>query len=402
MDEEFFTQNRRRLLELAQISGPIVVPANGLLQRNGDSTFPFRQDSNFYYLTGLNEPDLVLVVDENGSYLIVPDRDQARTAFDGPVNLSELSKSGIREILDDKAGWEKLKDSVRNANSLATLEPTSSYNRQHGMFTNPARARLIRKLRRLAPSAEIKFVNKLLAEMRMFKQAPEIEQIQKAISITSNGIKNITGELGSFNYEYEIEAALTANFRSSGTAGHAFQPIIASGKNACTLHNVTNGSKLTRDELVTIDVGAEVNNYAADITRTLAIGRPTSRQMQVFDAVLAAQNYALELLKPGIYLKDYEQKVASFLGGKMMELGLIKTKDGENIRKYYPHATSHFLGLDVHDVGDYSKPLAENMVITCEPGIYIPEEAIGVRIEDDVLITKNGNVILSGGLPREL
>ncbi len=405
MRTEFFIANRKKLRARVITGVPIVVAANGLVQRNGDVTFPFRQDSNFYYLTGINEPDLTLVIGETNEYLIVPARDKTRENFDGALDFKALvTVSGISEILDEKAGWQQLATSLAKTKSLATPAPLVSYEKRHGFYSNPARARLVRKLKRLAPNVEVSDIRKTLTEMRMIKQPEEIAAIQKAIDVTVSGIEEATSDLASFKYEYEIEASLTASFRSSGASGHSFQAIVASGKNACMLHNVANGGQLTNGELITLDVGAEVDNYAADITRTLALnGRPSVRQQQVYDAVLATQNYALGLLKPSASFKEYETAVANFLGQKLVELGLIASaSDKIGIRKYCPHATSHFLGLDVHDVGDYRQPMAENMVVTCEPGIYIPEEGIGVRIEDDVLITANGNKVLSGHLPRKL
>jgi Xaa-Pro aminopeptidase len=168
------------------------------------------------------------------------------------------------------------------------------------------------------------------------------------------------------------------------------------------LHNVANNAKLLSGELIVCDVGAEVSHYAADLTRTVVRGKPTDRQMAVYEAVLASQQYALSLLKPGIKLRTYEHKVARFVGQQLKSLGLIKTLDHDSIRKYFPHATSHFMGLNVHDVGDYEKPLQPGVVITCEPGIYIPEEGIGVRLEDDILITADGHNVMSAGCRKML
>lgn len=401
---EFFAANRQHLSELSVASGPIVIAANGLIQRNGDTLFPFRQDSNFYYLTGINEPDFVLVIDSANEYLIAPKRSVSREYFDGVLDHKALTKtSGIIEILDETNGWARLKASLVKSKNLATLAPAPSYEMRQGFYANPARARLIQKLKRLAPNVEVIDIRKNLIGMRTVKQPLEIELIQKAIDITTGGIEKITKGLSSYKCEYEIEAELTRYFRAKGASGHAFAPIVASGINACILHNVANNSKLASDSLVTLDVGAEIENYAADLTRTLALGRLSTRQKDVFNAVVETQNYALGLLKPGASLKEYERAVTGFLGKKLVELKLIiSSSDMGGMRKYYPHATSHFLGLDAHDVGDYQKPLVENMILTCEPGIYITEEGIGVRIEDDVLITKSGNRVLSNDLPRKL
>ncbi len=177
---------------------------------------------------------------------------------------------------------------------------------------------------------------------------------------------------------------------------------MANGQRAVTLHNVENNGSLDGAETTVLDVGAEVCHYAADITRTVMAKKPSQRQQAVYDAVLDVQEFALGMLKPGTVLKEYEQKVEHYMGEKLTALGLIDDTSHEAVRKYYPHATSHFLGLDVHDVGDYTLPLEPGMVLTCEPGIYIPEEGIGVRIEDDILITENGHKVLSAGLPSRL
>lgn len=236
----------------------------------------------------------------------------------------------------------------------------------------------------------------------MVKQPVELELLQQAIDITADTLLRLKKKgWQKFAYEHEVEAAITANFRSSGST-HAYQPIVAAGKNACTLHYVHNNDAIEEGSLLLLDVGAEVHNYAADITRTYIVGEPTKRQQQVLDAVLDVHLFACDFLKPGILIRDYEESVQQYMGEKLRELGLIKSIEQSTVRHYYPHATSHFLGLDVHDVADYERPLEPGMVLTVEPGIYIPEEGIGIRIEDDVLIEENGIRVLSDKLPRVL
>jgi Xaa-Pro aminopeptidase len=208
--------------------------------------------------------------------------------------------------------------------------------------------------------------------------------------------------LSKYEYEYQLEADISRGFRTRGASGHAFEPIVAGGVRACTLHNVANNSALAANELIVLDVGAEVEHYAADITRTVNPGSSSPRQLAVLDAVQDAQNYAAGLMKPGILLGDYEQRVEHYIGKKLQELGLIKAITSTAVRHYYPHASSHFMGLNVHDAGDYSQPLQPGMVLTVEPGIYITEEAIGVRIEDDVLITVDGARMLSNKLATRI
>jgi Xaa-Pro aminopeptidase len=402
---DFFAANRQRLKELFTGTAPIVVTANGLLQKGADSTYGFSQDANFWYLTGIDEPDIILVMDRDKEYLIVPSRSASRQAFDGAVSFEELSKrSGVKDVYDEQEGWSKLGGRLKKVKHAATLAVPMPYIEQYGMYTNPARGALVERLKTYNPALELLDLNQHLARLRMIKQAAELEAIQLAIDITAAGIKEATkaSKLKNYAYEYELEAELTRNFRMRGS-GHAFEPIVAGGPRACTLHNVANSGKLSADELVLMDVGAEIEHYAADITRTISLnGSPSRRQQAVHAAVLEVQEFALGLLKPGILLKEYEQQIEHFMGEKLRELGLIKIITHDGVRAYYPHATSHFLGLNVHDVGEYDRPLEPGVVMTVEPGIYIASEGIGVRIEDDVLVTPKGPKILSSKLPRDL
>jgi Xaa-Pro aminopeptidase len=307
-------------------------------------------------------------------------------------------------VLDDKEGWELLGSRLKKVKHAATLAVPPLYVEQYGMYTNPARATLIDKIKIHNAEIELLDINQHLARLRMIKQPEELLAIQEAIDITTATIKQATtsAKLNKYTHEYQIESELSRGFRNRGATGHAFEPIVAGGERACTLHNVANNGELSADELVLIDTGADVEHYAADITRTMSTGNPSRRQLAVHAAVVEAQNFALSLLRPGVVLKDYEQQIEHFIGEKMRELGLIKSITHEEVRRFYPHSTSHFLGLNVHDVGDYDRPLEPGVVITVEPGIYIHEESIGIRIEDDILITETGNKVLSKKLPRSL
>lgn len=402
---EFFAGNRQRLRELFTGTAPIVVSANGLLQRGADSTFKFSQDANFWYLTGIEEPDVLLVMERDKEYLIVPSRSSVRQAFDGVVEYGPLSKiSGVKKVYDEKEGWDILSSRLQKVKHAATLAVPPKYVEQYGMYTNPARAAIIKKLKTINADLELLDINQHLGRQRMIKQPCEIESIQAAVDITVSTLKETMkhSKLHKYTHEYQLEAEITRGFRSRGANGHAFEPIIASGKRACTLHSVQNNGEIHGNELIVIDVGADVNNYSADLTRTVSVGNISKRQQNIFEAVLEVQNFALELLQPGTLLKEYEKKVEVFMGEKLRELGLIKTISHDEVRRYYPHATSHFLGLNTHDVGDYDRPLEPGVVITVEPGIYIHEEAIGIRLEDDILITKKGNKNLSAKLPKAL
>jgi Xaa-Pro aminopeptidase len=405
LTSEFFAANRARLRDLFTGTAPIVLTANGLLQRGGDSAYTFSQDASFWYLTGLDEPDITLVMDRDKEYLIVPGRSASREAFDGKVKTEELSRrSGIPTVYDDQEGWKTLSGRLKKVKHVATLAVSPAYIEHYGLYTNPARGVLSARLKEPNPTLELLDLGPHLTRMRMIKQPPELAAIKSAIDVTIASFKEATSQarLGRYAYEYELEAAITWGMRKRGAMGHAFAPIVAGGQRATTLHNTDNNAPLSADELIVVDIGAEVEHYAADITRTIGLKTVSRRQRAVHEAVQEIQQQAFGLLQPGIMLKDYERQVVQLTGEKLRELGLIKSITPQGVRYYYPHATSHFLGLNVHDVGDYDHPLEPGIVMTVEPGIYIPEEGIGVRIEDDVLITSSGIKILSNKLPRGL
>ncbi len=236
--------------------------------------------------------------------------------------------------------------------------------------------------------------------MRQIKQPSELAAITKAVSATCHTLAEIKQNLSQFESEDELERAVSIGFLKQGLAEHAYQPIVATGKNATTLHYVKNNAPLESNDLVLLDVGAEHINYAADITRTWAFGKISARQKLVHRLVCELQDYAFAFLKSGVLMKDYENAMRAEAARICKKAGLIQNED--EINKIYPHATSHFLGLDVHDAADYNLPLAENMVLTVEPGIYLPSEGIGVRIEDDVVVTKKAVKIISNDLSRQL
>jgi Xaa-Pro aminopeptidase len=404
---DFFSGNRERLRQLFTGTAPIVVTANGQLQRATDECFPFKQDSSFWYLTGIDYPDVILVMDKGREYLIVPKREAVIETFDGAIDSAELTRiSGIKEVLTEKEGWKQLEARLKKVQHVATLAASPAYVEYLGMYTNPARRWLIKRLKAVNAEADLLDLRQHLSRMRMVKQPIELDALRQAIDLTNESLKDVLrpAKLSKYAYEYEIEADISRGFRRRGAAGHGFSPVVASGIRACTMHHIKNDGALASDELVICDVGAEYAHYNADISRTVALGgRPSRRQQQVHEAVCEAQDYAYSLLKPGVQYREYEKQMEAFVGEKLRELGLIKSITHEAVREqFFPHATSHFLGLDAHDAGDYDEPLRPGVVLTVEPGIYIREEAIGVRIEDDVLITENGCEVLSKKLPRSL
>lgn len=400
-DASFFIQNRARLRELCPDDAPIVIAANGRMQKSMDIAFPFRQDGNFWYLTGINEPDMILVIDEDETYLLAPEQSDYLSHFYGQAEQANLRKvSGIETVLLADAGWQKLARRIKKTHKVHSMTPPPDYIDVYGMYTNPARKVLVEKLQSIEPSIEVADIRSAMASLRMVKHDAELGALRAAIDLTVDAFKHVGTQ--QYKTEKEIEAAFSIYFLSHGQYDHAYDPIVAAGKNACTMHTSSTRATMHKNDLVLIDIGAEVDSYTADITRVFPLSKPTKRQREVHQAVRAVQDYAISNLKPGISIRENEKLVEAFMGEQMMELGLIKKPTREAIRQFYPHSTSHFLGRDIHDLGDYDAPLAPNMVLTVEPGIYIPEESIGIRIEDDLLITEQGNEVLSQKLPRDL
>jgi Xaa-Pro aminopeptidase len=400
---EFFAGNRARLRELFTGTAPIVVTANGLLQKAADSTYTFQQDSSFWYLTGINEPDVTLVLDKDKEYLIVPELSDYQHSFDGSIDAEAVTNaSGIKTVLGDKDGWKQLQSRLKKVKHVATLAANPPYVETYGMYTNPARATLIQKIKEFNGDAELLDLRTALGRLRMVKQPVELATMQQAINLTVATLKKVKAKLPKLGYEYDIEAEVTGQMLRHG-ARDAWKPTVGAGANACVLHWQKNTAPLRANDMVVIDIGAEVNHYCADITRTYSIGgKPSRRQQAVYDAVVDVHAFACSLQKPHATIRENEKEVEQFMGEKLRELGLIKTIDREAVRHYFPHATSHYLGIDPHDAGDYEYPLEPGVVLTVEPGIYIPEEGIGVRLEDDILITAHGYKSLSERLPRIL
>lgn len=397
----FFIANREQLLKQLPSDTICVIAANGLLQRTNDVTYPFRQDSNFWYLTGLNEPDLVLVLSNERQYIIAPDRAEHHDVFDGAIdNKSLTADSGITEIIDEATGWLLLAKQLAAAKRVGILGIPGIYDDFHALYPNPARSRLAVRLRKLT-RRKLHDVRPQLARLRMIKQSPEISAIEQAIAISSEAFGAVHKRLTELRTENAVQLLFETVF-ATHRAPHAYQPVIASGENACTIHYLKNDADFSNAHLLLIDAGAEYQNYASDITRTYALEKLTKREQAVADAVLAVQDFAFTLLRPGVTMRDYELQVEEYMGKQLKALGLISILDREHIRRYYPHATSHFLGLDTHDAADYQRPFEVGMVMTVEPGIYIPDESIGVRIEDNVVITKQGIKNLTENLPREV
>jgi Xaa-Pro aminopeptidase len=400
-----FYKNNRIKLQGSCSPRLLVVRASDAIQKSADQAYPFYQNSDFWYLTGLNFPGLILVIAPNEHFLIVPTLSKYKQIFDGQIDREELiSKSAVDTIYNQTEGYFKLKQLLLQYKEVGLPSPYLRL-REFQILNAPYFVVIKRLLSRLA-NHKLKYIsiNRELAQMRMIKQPIELEFIQKAIDITISGMELVLANLkqDSAYSKPKVLADLSYSFLSRGSSGHAFDPIIASGSEAVTIHNSDRQHLIASDQLLTLDIGAEYNHYSADLTRTFIPSKALSRQLEVFRAVQDVQTEAIKLIRPGLLVSELEKEVQMMIGLHLKHLKLIKEPSPNLIRRYYPHACSHSLGLDTHDLADYSQPLAENMVITIEPGIYIPEEGIGVRLEDDILITKNANSNLSKALPTEL
>lgn len=402
MKSVFFANNRQKLRQVLG-SSPIILTAYAQLQRGNDAAFKFEQEANFWWLTGIEAPDWQLIIDgsRQKTWLVAPDIDEVHRVFDGSLSPEDaLRISGVDAVLTRAEAEEKITELARQHAVVFTLGD-DPYAEHYDFSRNPAPDALKRRLMRTF--ADVRSVRREMSRLRAIKQPEEIAAMERAISLTIDAFQHVGPLLGSLRFEYEVEAEFSYYFRRHGAAGHAYDPIVASGAHACTLHYGANNSALADRQLLLLDIGARHEGYAADITRTYAIGEPTERQTAVHRAVAEAQRAIIALLEPGLSIKEYHESADTIMQDALLSLGLMKGRnDTVGYRQYFPHAVSHGLGIDVHDSLGAPERLEPGMVLTVEPGIYIPEESIGVRIEDDILITIGGRRNLTAALSTEL
>jgi Xaa-Pro aminopeptidase len=384
----FYTQNRKVLADAAGNS-LVLIAGNSLMQRSADTHFPFRQDSNMLYLTGVEEPNICLLLNPNTNeeFIMIDEKQGTAKIFDGTHDVAAITKkSGISRIITITEGLEYIAAHTKNKPVL--FNEVTAWNKVD--FTlNDFRLKMKRRLtaRRIKTAP----VQPLLAKMRAIKQPEEVQAITKAVQITMHALGATERALHSAKNEHELAQIIDTHFIAA-SVGHAYPPMIMAGGNAIILHYMANNSQIKNSDAILFDVGAEVSHYSADISRTYIKGT-NSRAQKVIDAVQQVQTNLISYVAPGITWRDLTNKSLDETSLALKNLGIIHSP--EEVRGYMPHAIGHFLGLDVHDSGDYTAPLAENMVITIEPGIYLPNEGIGVRIEDDVNVTKTGAKILN-------
>jgi len=426
MKQNEFKKRRKQLMQRVGEGNIALIGSASMHTRNRDVNYPFRQDSDFYYLTGFNEPDALAV--------FVPGRAQGEyilfcREFDAKKALWEGAHSGLEGATthydaDDAFPIDDLDDILPGLleNKTKVFYPMGcNLELDHNLLEwinhirNQSRSGII------APG-ELVSLALILHEMRLFKSAEELKLMRRAAEVSAHAHVRAMKACKAGLYEYQIEAELIHHFIDNGLRSVAYPSIVAGGKNACTLHYTENNSKLKNGDLLLIDAGAECDHYAADITRTFPIsGRFNEAQKQLYQLVLNAQTAALEQIKPGFAWNLAHDASVEILNQGLLDLGLLKGKlkkliKDEKYKQFYMHRIGHWLGMDVHDVGDYKikqewRLLEAGMVLTVEPGLYIPPDCksvdekwrgIGIRIEDDVLVTPTGHEILTSGVPKSI
>ena len=411
---DFFSGNRIRLSKSLNKRSLAIIHSNDELVRTADQFYPFRQNSDLFFLTGINQEKTMLLL-----FPDFPDENLREVLFIRTSNYKletwnghKLTKEEAREISGIKTvKWLDELESV--IAQFSFLAETFYFNLpEHPKFIPelPSRDhRFAEELRRKLPLHQVERLAPLIHNLRTVKVDEEIALIREACKITGKAFKQILSVLKPGMMEYEIEAEMTYHFIRSGAQGHAYQPIIASGINACTLHYIANSKKCKDGELLLMDFGAEYGNYAADCTRTIPVnGKFTPRQRAVYNAVHRIFLAARKMMKPGNTIGQVHKEVCALSEEEHILLGLYtaserdyQDKDDPLWQRYYMHGTSHFLGLDVHDVGSKEAAFKPGMVLTCEPAIYIPEERMGIRLESNILITDEGNIDLMQDIPMD-
>lgn len=412
LDPALFTKNRERFTGMMKKNAITIIVSNDETPSNGDAIYRFRQNSDLYWLTGITQEDsLVILFPDNPEpryreVLVLVRPNELKEKWDGKRLRANEAKaiSGIQTIvwLDSLdallQGWIHLADTIyldSNENDRkASLLQTRDY-------------RFIRDLKKRFPLHQFERAARLFKDLRSVKTALEVDVLQTAIDITDKTFRRLLQFIKPGVMEYEIEAEIVHSFLSQRATGEAYGSIIASGDRARTLHYVSNNQECRDGELILMDFGAEYGGYCADLTRTVPVnGKFTKRQKTVYNACLRLHDYAKSLLKPGISILDYTDKVGEEATQQFLKIGLlrkgdIKNEDPDNraYRRYLYHGISHHLGIDVHDLGTRTEPIRAGMVFTVEPGIYIEEEQMGIRIENNVWITRNGNKDLMKNIP---
>jgi Xaa-Pro aminopeptidase len=415
IDAQLFIENRKRFVSKLKPNSIAFLNANDEMPRNGDANFLFRQNSDLFYLTGIDQEQTILVLFPDAplpryrEILFVRKTNEHIAIWEGHKYTKEEARaaSGIQSVywLDD---YNSIIPMLMNhcANVYVNINENDRFSSEV-----PYRdLRFAQSMKSTYAGHNFERLGPILASLRAIKHDIEIKLMQKAMDITEKAFRRVLRFVKPGVMEYEIEAEIIHEFIRKRANGHAYNPIIASGPSACILHYNENNRACKAGDVILMDFGAEYANYAADLTRCVPVsGEFSQRQRDVYNAVLRVMKGATKMLVPGNTIEKYHVEVGLLMEKELLDLGLITKEDVKNqnpelpaYKKYFMHGTSHFLGLDVHDIGNRYEPMQPGMVFTCEPGIYIPEEGLGIRLENDILVTSKDPVDLMASIPLEI
>ena len=403
INSALFIKNRSKFTAQMKPNGVAIFNSNDIYPVSADSTLPFAQHRDIFYLSGVDQEESILLLFPDAPYdhlkeiLFLRETNEHIAVWEGEKLTKEKATevSGVKSIIWLQDFEKTLKEVMAYADKMY-INTNEHYRAK--IETETREARFIKWWKDNYPAHQVEKANTILQKIRSIKEQDEIDLIQQACNITEKGFRRVLNFVKPSVTEYEIEAEFIHEFIRNRSKGFAYTPIIASGKNANVLHYIENNQSCKDGDLLLIDVGAEYANYSSDMTRTIPVnGKFTARQKDVYNAVLRVKNEATKMLIPGTLWKSYHLEVGKIMTAELLGLGLISKVDVQNenpdwpaYKKYFMHGTSHHLGLDTHDYGLLHLPMEANMIFTVEPGIYIPEEGFGVRLEDDVIIQSQG------------
>lgn len=416
LPQKLFIKNRAKFAAKMKDNTLAVFNSNDIFPISADSTMPFQQHRDIFYLSGVDQEESILVLFPNAKneahreILFLKETSETIAIWEGEkLNKQQAFElSGVKTVY-----WLQQFQTIFNQ-LMSEADGIYFNTNEHLRAVTEVETRedrFIKKCKSDYPAHAIYKSAPILHAIRSVKEEEELKLMQHACNITQKGIERLLKFIKPGVWEYEIEAELAHEFLINRSKGFAYTPIIASGKSACVLHYIENNKQCNDGDLILLDVGAEYANYASDLTRCFPInGRFTDRQKEVYNAVLHVKNEAQKMLVPGTIIPEYHKEVGRIMESELIKLKLIDSTDIKNqnpdwpaYKKYFMHGTSHFLGLDTHDVGLFNEPIQAGMVFTCEPGIYIPEEGIGIRIEDDLVVTNDGKPFnLMANIPIEV
>lgn len=402
INAQLYVKNRQKFVAQMAPKSMAIFNSNDIYPISADSTMPFQQHRDILYLSGVDQEESILILfpdafnEEHREMLFLRETNEHIAIWEGEklTKDSAFATSGISNVY-----WLDQLDTVLK---IITAQAESIYinTNEHtraNTLVETREDRFIKRLKNDYPGHTFRKSAPILHRLRSVKEEIEINLMQTACNITEKGMQRILGFIKPGVMEYEIEAELMHEFLRNRSKGFAYTPIIASGKNACVLHYIENNQECKAGDVILMDFAAEYANYASDLTRCVPVnGRFTDRQRAVYNAVLHVKKEAEKLLVPGTFLADYHVEVGKIMEGQLLNLGLIDQHDIRKqdskwpaYKKYFMHGTSHYIGLDTHDVGLWTEPIKAGMVFTCEPGIYIPAEGLGIRLEDDLVVREN-------------